>query len=368
MNTPLNTAVIGCGGMGRGFIQAVLAEPKLRLSAVCDRDPAALARAGEIAPQARQVRDSAAIFADPATSVVVLATLADARPALVRAALAAGKHVIAEKPLAATVADEESLLAAIEASGLVVAVNIFNRNAWYHRLILDFIASGEIGDLAVVRVRHQTPGMLPGGGHEPEGPPFHDCGMHYVDVARWYAGAEYATWHAQGICLWDHAVPWWINAHGTFANGVVFDITQGFIHGHLAEKTSISCGLEAIGTRGVAWYSHDFNQVDAHLRGVSKTLDQTGPYGGKKLDVMVDRVAQAILTGQDTGYPKARDSVIASRVSQHMLDAARYGAPMRGTAHELGLIRQRQADQRSADAARAAEAKSAAARAAKAAT
>lgn len=46
---------------------------------------------------------------------------------------------------------------------------------------------GEIGDLAVIRICHMTPSHMPLEGHDPEGPPFHDCGMHYVDVARWYA-------------------------------------------------------------------------------------------------------------------------------------------------------------------------------------
>lgn len=43
------------------------------------------------------------------------------------------------------------------------------------------------------------PGLVPGEGHEHEGPAFHDCGMHYVDIARWYAESEYATWHAQAV-------------------------------------------------------------------------------------------------------------------------------------------------------------------------
>ena len=55
--------------------------------------------------------------------------------------------------------------------------------------------------------------------------------MHYVDVARWYAGAEYATWHAQGLCLWGHPDPWWVDVHGTFSNDIVFSITQGFTFG-----------------------------------------------------------------------------------------------------------------------------------------
>jgi len=72
------------------------------------------------------------------------------------------------KPLATCIEDEEELLERIEASGLHVCVNLFNRNGEYHERMLAFIASGEIGALASIRVWHQTPGLLPGGGHEPE--------------------------------------------------------------------------------------------------------------------------------------------------------------------------------------------------------
>lgn len=61
-----------------------------------------------------------------------------------------------------------------------------------------------------------TPGLAPGEGHEYEGPAFHDCGMHYVDIVRWYAESEYRTWNAQGVNMWNYKDPWWVQCHGTF--------------------------------------------------------------------------------------------------------------------------------------------------------
>ena len=150
-----------------------------------------------------------------------------------------------------------------------MAVNLFNRNAWYHKEMQAFIAEGEIGELAIIRVSHMTPGHMPGEGHEPEGPPFHDCGMHYVDVARWYAKSEFERWHAQGIRMWDHKEPWWVQAHGNFKNGVVFDITQGFVYGHLAQEKTHNCYVEAIGTRGVCRMRHDFKDATIECFGVN---------------------------------------------------------------------------------------------------
>ena len=290
-------------------------------------------------PNAAIYDDPKAIFSDASIDAVGLFTLADARPRQIRQALAARKHVLAEKPIGPHVATEWQLVREIEASGRLVAVNLFNRNAWYHKDIQRFIAEGEIGDLAVIRVCHMTPGHMPLEGHDPEGPPFHDCGMHYVDVARWYAKSEYQTWHAQGIRAWGYKDPWWVQAHGTFANGVVFDITQGFIYGHLAKEQPHNCYVDAIGTKGVARMRHDFAEATVELFGVHKTLRKTAPFNDKKLDVMVDIFARSILAGKNLGFPEARDSVIASEVSWAMLnDAISHVPPVRGTPEEMRQI------------------------------
>jgi predicted dehydrogenase len=40
---------------------------------------------------------------------------------------------------------------------------------------------------------------MPDEEHGPEGPPFHDCGMHYIDLARWYANSEIERWDAISV-------------------------------------------------------------------------------------------------------------------------------------------------------------------------
>lgn len=218
MASKLRAGILGYGRMGRGFVAAMQASDLWEIAAVYDICGPARELARQNVPNAKIYERPDAIFADSSIDAVGLFTLADARPHQIRRALATGKHVLAEKPLAADVSTEWQLVRDIEASDRLVAVNLFNRNAWYHKDIQRFIAGGEIGDLAVIRICHMTPGHMPLEGHDPEGPPFHDCGMHYVDVARWYANSEYKTWHAQGIRMWDYKDPWWVQAHGTFTN------------------------------------------------------------------------------------------------------------------------------------------------------
>jgi len=340
MKTQYRIGIIGFGSMGRNYADILCASKRWELVTICDVNPQTRASAAEKHPSVGVVADPEALFADASLDAVGIFTLADIRPAFIRRAIAAGKHVIAEKPLAADMATEWAMVQEIEASGLLVAQNLFNRNAWYHQEMQEFIAAGEIGELGVISINHQTPGLMPTEGHAPEGPPFHDCGMHYVDVARWYAGSEYAHWHAQGLRMWGYKdAPWWVNVTGTFANDIVFQITQGFIYGQLAEKKTEHCGCECIGTKGIAFFTHNFHTVSMELHGTTRTIIKTGLYGDKKLDVLCESFAQSLDAGHNIGFPTARDSAIASEVSWDMLNAAAANnPPMKGNDADLQEI------------------------------
>lgn len=339
MAKKLRAGILGYGRMGRAFVAAMLENDLWEVAAIYDICPPTQELASRNVPTAKIYDSPDPIFADSSIDAVGLFTLADARPQQIRQALANRKHVLAEKPLGADVETEWQLVHEIETRDRFVAVNLFNRNAWYHKEIREFIGSGEIGDLAIIRVCHMTPGHMPLEGHAPEGPPFHDCGMHYVDVARWYAQSEYETWHAQGLRMWGYKDPWWVQTHGTFSNGVVFDITQGFVYGHLSKEQPHNCYVDAIGTKGVARMRHDFTDATIELYGIHETRQKTAPFNDKKLDVMVDVFARSILTGRNLGFPEARDSVIASEVSWAMLnDAIANVPPVRGTSEEMRQI------------------------------
>ncbi len=331
---------IGLGKMGQGHYKAAIENPRWEIVWACDLSEENLRKSKALSPLVKITRNAEDLFNDKSLDAVSICTLADVRPGLIRKALKAKLHVIAEKPLGASVAEEEALLKDIEASGLIVAVNLFNRNAWYHREALDYIAAGEIGDLSVVRICHMTQMVFPPDFHSPEGAVFHDCGMHYVDVARWYAGSEYAGWHAIAQKMFEEPLPLWVSAHGHFQNGVAFEITNGFIYGLHAKDLGNNSYFDIIGTHGAINISHDFTNVSFLLRGINQTIDKTSPYGGKKLDVMFEKLAGAIDTGDASNLPQASDSVIASQVSQAMVDAAMSANPPNiGTPGQLAEIR-----------------------------
>jgi len=222
-------------------------------------------------------------------------------------------------------------------------VNLYLRNSWYHNTIKDFIAQGEIGELAIIRVCHMTPGLAPGEGHEFEGPSFHDCGMHYVDIARWYAESEFKTWNAQAIRMWDYKDPWWLQCHGTFENGIVFDITQGHVYGQLAEKQTHNSYIDIIGTKGIARMTHDFKTAIVELHGVTQTHRLIQPYGGKNIDVLCKLFAESIESGKrNPSLPSFRDAATASEYAWRFLqDSRQHDLPAIGNLETLQEIRER---------------------------
>ncbi|HJD94130.1 MAG TPA: Gfo/Idh/MocA family oxidoreductase [Bacteroides togonis] len=340
----IKVAIIGFGRMGQMYCKEMQYSGEWDILYICDTNPDAREEARNIVPAStRIVSDEDILFNDPQVEVVGLFTLANSRKEQIEKAVRTHKHIIAEKPIADTQEKELEAVNLTEHSDIFSTVNLYLRNAWYHQAMKQFIQEGEIGELAILRICHMTPGLAPGEGHEHEGPAFHDCGMHYVDIARWYAESDYKTWNAQGIRMWDYKDPWWIQCHGTFHNGVVFDITQGFVYGQLSKDQTHNAYTDIIGTKGIVRMTHDFKTATVELHGVNRTLCLQQPFGGKNLDKLCKQMAASIRSGiRDNRLPSLRDSIEASHYAWSFLEDARHNClPSIGNLQTLEEIRER---------------------------
>ncbi len=339
----ISSALIGYGRMGGFFLKELLSSDRWSVKYIFDTNEESRRLAAAEAPGVKVIDDAELIFDDPEVDVVILTALADSRPDYIRRCVQAGKHIIAEKPLGDTVENEKAVVELVSNSGLLTAVDLYLRNSWYHNTIRDFIDSGEIGDLAIIRLCHLTPGLSPGEGHDYEGPSFHDCGMHYVDLARWYARSEYKTWNAQGVRMWNWKDPWYLQGHGTFENGVVFDITQGHVYGQLSKDQTHNSYIDIIGTKGIARMTHDFKTAVVDLRGTSVTERIERPYGGKNIGTLLSHFAEALRSGRpDDRLPSFADAALASEIAWKFLESASGNdLPVKGTLEELDQIHER---------------------------
>ena len=133
------------------------------------------------------------LLADPEVRYVDLATGPEGRLEWIEAAVAAGKHVLAQKPLTLSAADLARLpevLAKADAAGVRVAVNHNGRWAPPWRATTLLLRQGAVGDVVGVTHLHDKP--LP----PLAGTPFDDVPhmlltdylLHWVDITRTWVG------------------------------------------------------------------------------------------------------------------------------------------------------------------------------------
>lgn len=158
--TRVRIAVIGAGPWGTNHVRVVAAEPRCELAAIVDRDPAARARAQVLGPHASVHADVDAVLTDPRIDAVVIATPAATHAALAQAALAAGKHVLVEKPLALSTRDAAAVAAAADRSDRVVLVGHL---MLFHPAVVrlrELLVSGALGRLHYVRATRANLGRI----------------------------------------------------------------------------------------------------------------------------------------------------------------------------------------------------------------
>lgn len=343
MNSKKNIGLIGFGRMGAKFLHSLQTCPAWNVAYICDVSENARNYAKTLSPNSKVVADEQEIFEDPSVDTVALCTLANMRHGQILKAVKYGKNIISEKPVSDTLEREWASVDAVEGSGHLATVNLYLRNSWYHSKLKQYVEDGELGELAIIRICHMTPGLAPGEGHEYEGPAFHDCGMHYVDITRWYAQSEFKTWHSQGMRMWNYKDPWWVQVHGTFENGIVFDITQGFVYGQLSKEQTHLSYIDLIGTKGIARMTHDFKTAVVDLHGIHNTTVTRLPFGGKNIDTMCNRFAESVDNGVlDPHLPTLRDSAIASEYAWKFFeDTKNHDLPAIGDLETLEAIRER---------------------------
>jgi UDP-2-acetamido-3-amino-2,3-dideoxy-glucuronate N-acetyltransferase len=138
-------AVVGAGHWGRNHVRNFAALGVL--SAVCDASPEALDRVTAAYPGVTAYADLAQVLADAGIKAVVLATPAQLHFAQAQAALAAGRHVLVEKPMALGLAEAEALDRIARERGLVLMVgHLLEYHPAFVRL-RGLVAAGELGPI-----------------------------------------------------------------------------------------------------------------------------------------------------------------------------------------------------------------------------
>lgn len=195
----LRVGVIGLG-IGRMHIEGWRQHPGVEVVAIADADAARLAAVGEQFDIAPRYTDAQAMLDAGGLDVVSICTPNKFHHGLTLAALAAGCHVLCEKPMAMNAAEAREMLDAARAADKRLMINFSYRFSAASRELKKQVDSGMFGDFYFGRsVWHRRRGMpgfggwfgnkaLAGGG------PLIDLGVHRLDLALWLMGYPKPTW------------------------------------------------------------------------------------------------------------------------------------------------------------------------------
>jgi predicted dehydrogenase len=147
---PIGLAVIGAGYWGPNLVRNFQASPSFRLRWLCDLDVERARRVLGGYSTIAATDDYAAILADDEVQAVAIATPAGTHLDVAMAALRAGKHVLVEKPLAATYDEGRLLVDEAAARGLVLMCDHTYCYTPAVTRIREIVRSGELGDLHYV--------------------------------------------------------------------------------------------------------------------------------------------------------------------------------------------------------------------------
>jgi predicted dehydrogenase len=187
----LGIGIVGCGVVVKVAHLKAYSKYGLNVIGVYDISSEA-ARAVQAEFGIRKVFGSLdGLLADSDIAVVDIATHPDVRVPLMRKALEAGKHVLAQKPLALSLSEAREIVKEADRRGLWVAVNQNGRWAPPWRLATRLIQDGVIGDvLAVTHLYDMKFDWIPGSRFDDlKHFAIYDYSMHWVDITRcWMEG------------------------------------------------------------------------------------------------------------------------------------------------------------------------------------
>jgi len=326
---------MGAGDVANfGHAPAIEATEGLELAAVYDPVPG---KAADFAARHRSGHgyDSLDRFFSAGLDGVVVCSPAPFHKANVLEAAERALPVLCEKPIADDVADAEEMIAAMRAAGAELSIGYVYRFSHAATQIKRWIDDGAIGDPRVLRLEylwHLHGQWRPGPegnwivspywrGRMAEGGPLVDCGVHFIDLARWWLGSEIvdARVEAAWVSRVEFEAPDHVWAHLVHANGAQTACEVSFSYGHNAKEPAPLFSYDIIGDGGTIRYEREgwrLEQRDG--MGV-----ETGPSSGEKgFWEMYATWRDAIATGDYSEMPSAEDGMIATRIATELTERA----------------------------------------------
>jgi predicted dehydrogenase len=196
-----HVGIIGGGFVGRVHLEAMLAHGAVSNVSLAEPDEGSRTQLASELPLGRAEADYRALLDDPTIDVVDVCLPHDLHHPVVLEAFAAGKHVIADKPISNTLSEADEMIAAAEAAGRRFFVALNQRFLPVHQRVKQLLDDGTIGRefMATLTVignelaRMSDPASWKGTWDRAGGGVLADSGTHVVDLAHDWFGPPTAV-------------------------------------------------------------------------------------------------------------------------------------------------------------------------------
>lgn len=318
MTQQIAWGILGCARIARrALIRGIQGSRLGRLAAIASRDGEKARRWAEEFGVPRHYASYEALLADPDIRAVYVPLPNELHKLWTRAAAAAGKHVLCDKPLGLNADEADEMVDACRRAGVVLMEGFMWRHHPRTSRLLEIVRGGAIGELRLIRSSFSFDidrndwrlDAARGGGA------LWDVGCYGVNASRLLCAAEPTSISARA--RWQCGVDVTLAATMEFPGGVLSQIDCSF-------ENPYRCSLEVVGTRGAIELPNAYLPGDApeiHLR-AGTAMERISVAAADQYAEMVDHFARSVITGQPLA-PPAESGLANMRVLDAIARAAR---------------------------------------------
>lgn len=326
MMTPKRIGLMGCGTVaGYGHIPAILATPGLQLAAVYDPDRKRLAAVRQEHGDIPAFDSTDAFFAAGLDAVVITSPAPNHYENVAESAKY-NLPVLCEKPLAISLDEAQAIVDLMERAQLPLYVAYNYRFSPCALTIKLLVAEGAIGDVRSLRLVYNWnlhgKYVVTDSGEQIENPrrrarmleggPMIDCGVHQIDLARWWLNSDVARQQSVGVWVDEYEAPDHMYLHLDHDNQVHTMVEVSFSYTHTAKSPRSHFVYELIGTEGVIRYNREDRVFELRNSGGTRQMDW---HEEKNFEGMYAEFVLALASGQAGNLPTGREALEISRIA-----------------------------------------------------